>query len=241
MVEKEQSYPSRTLMTIFVVCVYAVYFPLSFYTASLEPYDLSLWIDRVTPLSINWIYIYAMVFLTGFVPIVVIRQPRIFYVAVKAFLLVEVMAYLSFVLFPVHVHRPLDIPIESFAAWGLRLCYFLDQPANCFPSLHVAMALLASLACWKVDRFVGLVTFVLALFISASTMLVKQHYFSDVLFGAFLAFGAYIIFLHKVELRADEHVDKAPGRKGALFILLIYLCVLLGLYLAYCSDWKPWE
>ena len=233
---------NRLFLLILMCGVYAFYFPIGQYASTLPDHDISVSLDNSIQMTPGWIYIYAMIYLIGFVPFAVVRQPRIFLAAVKAFLLMMVIAYVVFMSFPVlAMHRPDDFIVDSFATWGLRLCYFVDTPANCFPSLHVAVSFLAAFATIKVDRLVGAFTFALAMSIALSTMMVKQHFFADVAFGFALADLARRIFLQPLRLRADELIDKTPGRRGALLVLLVYSLCILGMYITYLSGWMPWR
>ena len=125
----------------------------------------------------------------------------------------------------------------NLGASSLLFCRY----TRCFPSLHVAVAFLSAFAILKVDRFVGAFTLILAALIAVSTMMIKQHFFADVVFGFALSELSRRLFLSKIMLRSDEMIDKAPGRKGALIVMLIYSLCLLCMYVSYRSGWEPWR
>ena len=228
----------RLGLMAFVMVVYEQYFPLSHYTVTLEGNDVAWALDRITPLSPSWVYVYVLVFIASFVPAFVVVRRRLFRRVAVAYFAVEVVALVTFVVFPVHMTlRAEGLPVDSFATWGIRLCYWVDIPTNCFPSLHVAMSTLAALCCWKSDRLVAAIATVVAVLIGASTMLVKQHYFADVVFGFALASASYLSFVHPARLGPEpRHFGRwAPG-----ILVAIYVVGVGVLYVAYRAGWAPW-
>jgi membrane-associated phospholipid phosphatase len=92
------------------------------------------------------------------------------------------ISYFVFLGFPTTVPRP---PLETGDVFsrGLTCVYALDEPFNCFPSLHVSLTVLALLL-WIYEfpnRVILLST--LAILIVISTLFVKQHYVLDVVSG----------------------------------------------------------
>ena len=137
---------------------YGLYFPLSMVVETLDPVDVSTSLDAAIPLVPEWILIYAGIYPAAFLPLVVVKDPMIFRRMIAGYLCLELTALLVFVLFPVHMTlRP---PLESlsetgFFPWAVQLCYWLDRPVNCFPSLHVAAATFSALCALRVDPLVG--------------------------------------------------------------------------------------
>ena len=233
----------RLLWLIPVSLVYSCYFPLSRYTATLPGHTLDTALDRAIPLVPGWMYVYALVFLAGFLPLFVVADRLLFRRVVAAFVAVEVTGFMLFVLYPVHMTgRDGELAVTSLATWGLRLTWYVDAPSNLFPSLHVALALLAALCCWKVDRLIGAGAGLVAAAISASTVLVEQHWVTDVVAGAVLATGAWWLFV----ARAPEPVDGPEGparhpRWLSVIPAVIYGLTVLTLWLLYRGGWTPWE
>ena len=174
-----------------VMTFYLIYIFLNQWTTSLPAHDLTMGIDQATPLQPGWIVIYAGIFMAASMPGFVVRHPQLLKRTALAYFLVECIAFITFVVFPVEMTlRPQSIPVDSFTSWGVMLCYALDQPTTCFPSLHVATSVLGALIVHKIDKPLGRPLLVLAVLISASTMLVKQHFFADVISGMLLAGGS---------------------------------------------------
>ena len=98
----------------------------------------------------------------------------------RAFAAIAIATILScaiFVVWPTTIPRP---PVRSAAFDALWL---FDVPANCFPSLHVALASIA--ACfWPRRRWIAVIW---AVAIALSTLTTKQHYAVDVAGGVVVA------------------------------------------------------
>lgn len=128
-----------------------------------------------------------------------------------AFALTLVVAYTTYLLFPVYLERP-HLEVDSLATFLLSLEY-LDHSYNHFPSLHVAIGWLVYLACREGMR--RPVTLFLALLgMSVATLFVKQHYLVDVAFGALLAAGAWTVAGRWVPGRALPPGRGAPHPRG---------------------------
>jgi membrane-associated phospholipid phosphatase len=107
-----------------------------------------------------------------------------------------VISGVCFFLYPTIYPRP-PYPTEGNAALMLLLRWvtIVDQPTNCLPSMHVA---LAAVATWALrERFprVCLAFVVWTLLIIFSVLATKQHYFLDVVGG--LAVFVFVAFAEK--------------------------------------------
>ena len=224
-----------------VFVVYLAYYPLNQYLADVPGRDLTLAIDLVMPFSLWWIFFYALIFSVAFLPGLVVKHPRLLRRAILAYILVEFVALTTFVVWPVKMTlRPEFVDTSSFAAWSVTLCYYIDHPTTCFPSLHVAISVLAALVVRRADRPMGNLILVIAGLICASTMFVKQHYFADVVGGLILAGGAYWWVVFPLDLGdAPERAVRFP-RTGALILLGLNLAAFAVCYGLYRSGWAPW-
>jgi len=115
---------------------------------------------------------------------------------------------LFFITFPLQFNfeRPEVIGWTKFLFDGLSL----DQPYNQFPSLHISLGFLAWHQIFKrLFKFgFGFVsTTIWFLLIAASTILVYQHHFIDLIGGAMVVIGVYWLI-----------PDKGPSRMRLLFV-----------------------
>jgi len=79
-----------------------------------------------------------------------------------------------------------------------------------------------------------------AALISVSTMLVKQHFFVDVVGGFALAVIVYGIFLAPVKLPAADPAVFRLDRKWVVTLLLLYSSLVAGGYFMFLMGWQPW-
>jgi membrane-associated phospholipid phosphatase len=243
----------RLIWLVWIVAIYALYVPFTRWAIKLSPLDMSVALDRALPLSRPWIVIYAMIYPAAVTPLFVVKDALLFRRVALAFLWSAPIGLGCFLLLPVHMHlRPaLNTLIGAdFYTWGVQLCYAVDVPSGCFPSLHVTYATLAAITCSRANRRAGLVMWVVAIAINLSTMLVKQHFFADVVAGVALAYGSDWLSHHtpwRFFQRPDEAVVVAAQRVGGeltqeealrplLAPTLIFLAFISALYVLYLSG-----
>ena len=230
----------RTVIILVITAIYFLYHPLAFYTNTLPYHAPVTPLDTWVPLSPIWTWIYAFIFLIAVLPTAFINERKLFHKMALSYVVVQSIAFIIFVLFPVRMTlRPETIPIDSFHTWGLQLCYFIDKPVNCCPSLHVAMAFLGALCTYKADRFIGRLAIALAIAISMSTMFVKQHFILDVVVGLALSTGAYYFLVGKAPY-TREPTHQVRNRKCAAVMVAVYSAAIVALFIAYKSGWTPW-
>ncbi len=154
--------------------------------AVLEPWS----VDRSVPF-LGWtIWIYLSQFLFLFLSIWLFRdntkRSHTFY----GMLLATVIACAIFLAWPTTVIRP-DVELAACTGFLWRALYLTDTPANCFPSLHVAFAGLATTAMVPEGRFWCCLAPLWAGLIMLSTLTTKQHYSIDILGGLALTVLCY--------------------------------------------------
>jgi membrane-associated phospholipid phosphatase len=114
-------------------------------------------------------------------------RTRYFQSACLAMLCVWLVSYLFYFFLQSRVIRPAVTGTDIFSRLVLRV-YALDNPFNDFPSLHTSLSTLLTLYWFRLNRTLGRILGVWTALIVLSTLLVKQHYLPDLLFG--LALGA---------------------------------------------------
>jgi membrane-associated phospholipid phosphatase len=187
----------------------------------------------MVPVQPAWAPIYLSYFLFPFLPMLVIRQEELIRRTFLAWLMVWIVGYACFLVYPTVLPRPIGEIGEGFFAWFLRGIYDADAPRNCLPSLHVASPFVAALACWRVHRGVGLAAGLWASLIALSTVFTKQHYVVDVVAGIFLAGVAYAVFLRNCPRVAIPDLDRRAAPLLMLGLIGIYGLVVAGLWVAY--------
>ena len=116
-------------------------------------------------------------------------QKRRIYRHTAGLLLAMLISIAVFLVYPTHVPRPEVTGRDIFSRLVL-LIYAADEPYNCFPSLHVAIAALKGITLIRYGPariwFRGLVILLVVL-IMLSTVLIGQHYVPDIAGGILVA------------------------------------------------------
>ena len=104
------------------------------------------------------------------------------------------MQMLFFWLFPVSTppHWRNINPGKTPSEWFLQFVQKFDQSSNCFPSMHVSVAMLTALHAMPV---MGGWAFLFPVLIAISCIFTKQHYLIDLPAGAALGAFAYWLYL----------------------------------------------
>lgn len=148
-------------------------------------------VDRAVPFLPGTIAVYLSQFVFLFLTLRWQRDARVYVPMAIATLI----SCTIFIFYPTTIARP---PVDNAAFDGLWL---FDVPENCFPSLHVSLALIAA-AYWPRARWIGIAW---AIAIAVSTMTTKQHYFVDV------AGGIAVGLLATLPLR-NRRATRSPAR-----------------------------
>lgn len=192
-----------------------------------------LTLDRTVPLQPIWSLVYGSHFLLVVLPFLIVRQEEQIRRTVLAYLMVWIIAYVCFLVYPTIAPRPVTVVGEGFFAWLVRLIYLSDPPYNCFPSLHVAHSFVSALTCYRVHRGVGIAIGLWVLLIAVSTMYIKQHYILDVVVGILLAYVAYLVFLRSYPREAIPELDRRLAPVLALGFFAIHGLTVACFWVAY--------
>lgn len=194
----------------------------------------ALALDRALPVKPMWTLIYGSLYFAVFLPMVVLRHEEHIRRTLWAFVMIWIVGSVSWLSYPTILPRPAPTEIgEGFCAWTLRIAYSWDAPRNCFPSLHVAQAVLAALTCDLVSRGIGLAAGVWASLIAVSTLFTKQHYVADVVAGALLAGLAYFVFLRGYSRTTLSSLDKRIVPVVVLGFVGVHTLAVIGFWVAY--------
>ena len=139
-------------------------------------------LDRAIPFLPWTIAVYLSQFAFLFLALWLQNDSRNLTRTFAAIAIATVVSCAVFVVWPTTILRP---PVRSAAFDALWL---FDVPTNCFPSLHVALAMIAAFF-WPRRRWPAVLW---AAAIALSTMATKQHYAIDVIGGAVVG-GAAVI------------------------------------------------
>jgi hypothetical protein len=137
-------------------------------------------------------------------------------------------------MYPVGITRPATWSGPALSVWVLGLIYKYDNARNCFPSMHAAMAMMASLTLMETNRLRGWLTLLVTFGIGAAALFTRQHFIVDIFAGFVVAFVVYYIYFkqrivdvlrtegHRLEAVFDQAVDaRLEKRLGPLVERLV--------------------
>jgi membrane-associated phospholipid phosphatase len=213
---------AQILLALLMFGIWAAgYYFIAFITEAHTTHTLpTLAWEREVPLTPEFVFIYLTIYPTFLLPFLFIHQKDFFRLFSFAYITVMCVCYLVYLFYPVSIDRP-ELVVNSFSTWVLDIVYGADRPWNCFPSLHVAMSLLAALTILEVHRIRGMLTLLLTCWIAFSTVLIKQHYVLDVVAAMVLTVTIYFVYIRRRILntlyvnilRAEETLEKWINRK----------------------------
>ena len=150
--------------------------------------------DPAIPFLPGWIWVYLFYYPFCFLPLFLkdVRDNSVTFTrTVTAYGLQFGVSFAFFLLWPLRMMHP-KIP-SGVDGKILGSLYAFDLGFNSFPSLHVANIVFVSLLIFRLKgRWWGTLAFAGAALIASSTVLVKQHFLSDVLAGALLGWASFI-------------------------------------------------
>jgi len=190
------------------------------------------------------VYLYSWVYTSMLYPLFIIRCPALFLRTALAYALVLAVCLAAFALFPVTSLAlrpdPATLDVTTFHGWGTRLTYFVDPPTNLFPSQHLAIAVIATLAAWKTRPLWGALALPIAVGVGVSICTMKQHYVVDGVAAVALAVAVWAAVLRPFRPPATTGRVASSWRGPAAYFAFHGL-VYLALYVTYRAGWRPWE
>ena len=142
----------------------------------------------------GWSWIYSLLYYPAILLLNYIAIDAAHFVYMAFSFLLLLLAQMAFFMF---------FPVETPAHWRAMnagktmserfLLYVqkFDAPSNCFPSMHVSVAMLAALHAMPV---LGQWAYAFPVLITVSCVFTKQHYLIDLPAGAALGWGIFEIF-----------------------------------------------
>lgn len=164
-----------------------VYWGSRIITGNMYHYDLSIGIDRMLPFVPEMIVPYVLAYVAWIIGFIVIgRESReVCYEVMTGEQIAKIICLVCFIVMPTTITRP-EITGSGISSTLSQLIYNADSPDNLFPSIHCLESWLCfrgSIRCKKVGKCYRIVMFIAAILVFASTVLVKQHVFIDIIGG----------------------------------------------------------
>ena len=163
------------------------------YAATLHTIDLSSAWDRALPVIPAFVWPYEACYVLPLIALVVLKDWHRFNVALVAFVIANLTAFVVYVAVPIAYARP-ELG-SSLAERVLAMEYAADfhPGANKLPSMHVAMSWIMLCAMWRQakHRAVDFLLTALVVLISLAAIFVKQHLVIDVVVGVPWGLASY--------------------------------------------------
>lgn len=233
--------PARRLLTLAALMgtVCLVYGAVGHWAAGQgELHTLESPLDRMIPLQPAWVLVYLAIFFQALAPVAAVTDRRALERAAGAYLSLYALALPIWVFLPVTVPRD-PLPIADVWSYGIALTRFIDPPANCMPSMHVALAVLAALIVRRHDSATGLALMGMGALIAFSTVATGQHWVADGMVGTLLAVAADALWFGWKPL--PPSALRPLDRRWHLTWLLAYAVVALVLMSGWWFGWFPLE
>jgi membrane-associated phospholipid phosphatase len=146
----------------------------------LAPWWMSTPVDGFVPFVPAAVWIYVSWYLA--IVLLVLTDRETVRLGFAAFALAFIACSIGHAVWPVTIGRPFVDPRAGMSARILDWFYTFDPPRNLFPSFHAAGAGLVTVLRPK-GALIGAVVFGWAVALSASCVLIRQHFVVDVLVG----------------------------------------------------------
>lgn len=162
-------------------------------------YDLTIGLDRLIPFTKEFIVFYYIWY--GFLAVTILclllKDRDNYFKYLKGLSLGLIGAYITYTFFQSTVPRPEVIGNDIFAVM-VKQIYAIDNPYNCFPSIHVFTTVYGCFvigkSCFKNNKVFTGAVYISGILIILSTLFVKQHVVLDAVGGSALAYLVYLLY-----------------------------------------------
>ncbi|MHB2154914.1 phosphatase PAP2 family protein [Calditrichota bacterium GD2] len=169
--------------------------------------------DRLFPFIPVMVYPYMSLY-AGIFLVAMLLKGKDFLHFVGTLITIELITYPVFYFFPAVYPMP-QFEVNNFTTRFLQWCFQADVHNNTFPSLHVSLAMGTALVINNRHKKAGKAAILWAVVVAFSTVLVKKHFFIDVMGGMVVAQAAYSLavkneYMEKWLNELEQKWQKAP-------------------------------
>lgn len=197
-------------LLLFGIINFTLYFVIAALIVTSE-YDFLLPFDLVIPLIPEFIWIYHSFFAVIIISFLgLMKSRKLFFTCLSGFFIAMGILSLFYVILPSYYPRDLwPVSMESLSDWLLIKTREIDAPNNTLPSGHNTFSWMLAFFMTKAScakKFTWLVPayFVWAVLVTASTLVLKQHYIVDAVSGIVLAYICYRFSMRAIYSRIKE-------------------------------------
>ena len=193
-----------------------------------------------TPIDymIPFVSFFAIFYVFLFYPVVLFTMgyfafinPERFDKVFLSILIVYIVAYTNYIIFPVMMIRPDPASLPpDFLSQVMAYYYVKDPPLNCFPSLHAATSTYVAYWLSREKPKYKVAFWLFAFLVMLSTLFVRQHVIVDEIYGFLLAYIACWFADYKAEnLPILSYVKEKTIPKDFMNIRLAVMVFLASL------------
>jgi len=153
----------------------------------------ALWtrLDRSLPTIPSAIWLYALYYVLVMLPMFAVRRVRELVEVLAAYLVVTVLAWIVYALWPVRMEYP-HLVCAGVSCEVLMRLWAMDMGVNVMPSLHAAHSALAAAIFVSYRSRVWPLMVAGATAVSVAAVLTRQHYVLDIPAGILLAIAGWL-------------------------------------------------
>ena len=130
------------------------------------------------------------------------------------------ISYLTFYFFQTTISRPILIGNDIFTII-LKMLYKIDNPFNCFPSIHIMTCFLMIEGIWKCKEkniVINVLVTIINVAIIISTFFIKQHVVLDGVYGIIIASITFLAVNVFIKDKVAELFKKPYLRINSIFL-----------------------
>ena len=155
-----------------------------------NPIYINYYLDDKIPFIGQFVYIYDIFYPFCFIALYFLykKEEETYYKGIIAGCIGYIICDIIFLTIPTIMYRPVIPSVDPLTDLVLKITFIYDNPPlNCFPSIHCLFCfqVIYSYLRSKYSLKNKIIVSIISLLIIASTLLIKQHYFYDVI-SAFL-------------------------------------------------------
>ncbi len=187
----------KEVLLVLVVLIWILcYFSINVYTEGRETHILALPFEDKIPFIPHFIIFYFSTYVLAIFPYFFVKNIIDYRNTVLAYLVIIFISSIVYLIYPVETIRP-DFVADNIFLKMVATLYAIAKPYNLFPSMHVSLSTLATIACFRYNKRLGYFLIFWLVMIILSTLFVKQHYMVDLMAALVLAFLAYYVLFTK--------------------------------------------
>ncbi|MDO5522309.1 MAG: phosphatase PAP2 family protein [bacterium] len=179
-----------------------IYFGTKLINSNMQHHTLITFVDKIAPIipSFSIIYLGCYIFWVLNYALAGRVNKDYFYDFVSNIFLGYIISGIIFCVFPTYINRPDLNEIHGLGKMFVTYVYNTDTPVNLFPSMHCQISWYCYLAVKgrnQISKWYQYFSLIIAVLVCISTVVIRQHYFLDIVAGVAIAEFTYRLAMKK--------------------------------------------